>query len=90
MQQYGKRIKSKLEKMLRETSEGGLFALSPPPILNRVKNEFTDSRSAKTIKKEKDRFHCFIACSVEVICSVTVIKLENMFGDIQMFLPTEK
>ena len=69
--------------MLRETSRG-LFALSPPPILNRVKNELTDSRPVKTIKKEKDRFHCFIASRAEVIRIVTVIILEDMFGDIKI------
>ena len=62
----------------------GLFPLFPPPILNRVKNGLTDFRPAKTIKKEKDRFHCFIVSSVEVTCIVTVIILENMFGDIKI------
>ena len=52
---------------------------SLPPILNRVESELRDLRSVKTIKKKKYRFHCFIACSVEVTCIVTVIVLENMF-----------
>ena len=34
---------------------GVLFARSPPPILNRVKNDLADSRPVKTIKKEKYR-----------------------------------
>ena len=62
---------------------GNLFALPPPPILNRVKNELADSRPVKTIKKEKYRFHYFIACSVEVTCIVTVIILENIFWNIK-------
>ena len=52
-------------------------------ILNRVKNDLADSRQ-KTIKKVKYRFHCFIVCSVEVTCIVTVIILENTFGDIKI------
>ena len=59
----GRRLKLNLRKCW-EKLVGGLFALSPPPILNRVKNELADSRPMKTIKKEKDSFHCFIVCSV--------------------------
>ena len=59
----GRRLKLKLRKCWGKLV-GGLFALSPPPILNRVRNELADSRPVKTIKKEKDRFHCFTVCSV--------------------------
>ena len=59
----GRRLKLKLRKCWGKLV-GDLFALSPSPILNRVKNESADSRPVKTIKKEKDRFHCFIVCSV--------------------------
>ena len=41
------------------------------------------TRPVKTIKKEIYMIHCFIACSVEVICIVTVIILENMFWNIK-------
>ena len=39
----------------------------------------------KIIKKEKYRFHCFIAFSLEVtiVSIVTVIILGNMFGNIK-------
>ena len=66
---------------------GELFALSPPPVLNGVKNELTDSRPVKSIKQERDRFHCFIASSVEVTCIATVIMLENMFGNLKSEAP---
>ena len=69
-------------KVLQETS-GKSFCTPPPPILNRAKGKLTDSRSVKTIKKEKYRFHWFIDYIVEVICIVTVIILENMFGNIK-------
>ena len=62
---------------------GNRFALPLSTILNRVKNYFADSCPMKTIKKEKYRFHYFIACSVEVTCIVTVIILENMFWNIK-------
>ena len=62
----------------------------PHPILNRFKNELADPRPVKTIKKEKDRFYCIFACSVEVTCAVTIIMLENIFGNIKMLLPTRK
>ena len=49
-------LKLKSQKVFRENSrEGVLFARSPPPILNRVKNDLADSRPVKTIKKEKYR-----------------------------------
>ena len=34
--------------------------------------------------KGKSRFRCFIACSVKVTCIVTIIVLENMFGNIKI------
>ena len=68
--------------MLRETSRE-TFCAPALPILNRVESEFTDSRPVKTIKKDKYRFPCFIACSVDVTCIVTVIILENMFWNIK-------
>ena len=37
----------------------------------------------KTIKKEKYRFHYFIACCEEVTSIVTIIILENMFWNIK-------
>ena len=67
---------------------GNLFALPPPAILNRVQNELTHARPVKTTEKEKYMINCFIACSVEVTCIVTVITLENMFCNIKS--PTEK
>ena len=62
----------------------GLFALFPPPILNRVKNELTDSCPLKTSKKEKCRFHSFTVCSVKVTSIVSVIIPENMFGNFKI------
>ena len=67
---------------MQETSEES-FCTPPSPIPNKAKYKLTDSRSAKTIKKDKYRFHWFIDCSVEVTCIVTVIILENMFGNIK-------
>ena len=80
LQQYAKGLKLKLKKCWWKLV-GGLFALSSSPILNRVKNELTDARPEKIIKKERNRFHCYIACSVEVICIAILIALENMFVD---------
>ena len=37
----------------------------------------------KTIKKEKYRFHYFIACSEEETCIVTIFILENVFWNIK-------
>ena len=82
LQLSGKMIKTKSQKCLGKLA-GKLFALPPSPILNRVESELKDSRPVKTIKKEKYRFHYFIACSVEVTCIVTAIKLENMFWNIK-------
>ena len=82
LQLCGKMIKTKAQKCWEKLA-GNLFALPPPPILNRVKNELADSRPVKTIKKEKYRFHYFIACSVKVTCIVTLIILENMFWNIK-------
>ena len=65
-----------------------LFALPPPPILNRVKNELADSRPVKSIKKKKYRLNYFIACREEVTNIVTIIILENMFGNIKSTLFT--
>ena len=47
-----------------------------------------DPRTVKTIKKEKYRFHYFIACSEEVTCIVTIIILENMFWNIESVVLT--
>ena len=58
----------------------------PPPVLNRVESELKHSSPVKTIKKEKDSFHCFIDCSKELICFITAIILENMFGNIKSAL----
>ena len=82
LQLCGKVIKSKCQKC-RGKLVGNLFALPPPSILNRVKNELRDSHPVETIKKEKYRFHYFIACSVKVTCIVTLIILENMFWNIK-------
>ena len=75
-------IKTKSQKCLGKLA-GKLFALPPSPILNSVESKLKDSRPVKTIKKEKYRFHYFIACSVEVTCIVTAIMLENMFWNIK-------
>ena len=75
-------IKTKSQKWWEKLA-GNLFALPPPPILNRFKHEFADSRPVKTIKKEKYRFHYLIACSEEVTYIVTIIILENMFWNIK-------
>ena len=57
--------------------------LPPPPILNRIQNELKHSHPMKTIKKQEYVIHCFIACSVEVTCIVTVIILVNTFWNIK-------
>ena len=75
-------IKSKGQKCWRKLA-GNLFALPPPLILNKVKNELADSHPLKTIKKEKYRFYYFIPCSEDVTCIVTIIILENMFWSIK-------
>ena len=80
-------IKTKSQKCLGKLA-GKLFALPPSPILNRVESKLKDSRPVKTIKKEKYRFHYFIACSVEVTCIVTAIMLENMFWNIKSAVST--
>ena len=80
-------IKTKSQKCLGKLA-GKRFALLPSPILNRVESELKDSRPVKTIKKEKYRFHYFIACSVEVTCIVTAIMLENMFWNIKSAVST--
>ena len=82
LHQYGKKFKTKIQKVLRKTSRD-LFPRSRPPILNKVKNELTEFCPVKTIKKKKYRFHCFITCSVEVTCFITTITLLNMFGNIK-------
>ena len=48
-----------------------------------LKNELADPLPVKTIKKEKYRFHYFIASSDELTCIVTIIILENMFWNIK-------
>ena len=68
--------------MLRETSRQP-FCTPPAPFLNRVESELKETRSMKTIKNGKYRFHYFIACSVKVSCIVTAIMLENMFWNIK-------
>ena len=78
----GKVIKTKRQKCWWKLS-GNPFALSPPPILNKLESKLKDSPTVKTVKKQKYRFHYFIACSVEVTCIVTAIKLENMFWNIK-------
>ena len=80
LQLCGRIIKIKCQKCWGKLA-GNLSTLLLPPILNRVKNELADSRPVKTIKKEKYRFHYFIACSEEVTCIVTIIILVNMFWD---------
>ena len=77
-----KGLKVKVRKCYGKQARN-LVALPPPPILNRLKSELTDSRPVKTIKKKKYRFYCLIDCSVEVTCIVTVIILENEFGNIK-------
>ena len=72
-------MKTKSQKVLR-----GILHSPRPLNLNSVKKDLADSRPVKTIKKEKYRFHYFIVCSVEVTCIVTVIILENTFGDIKI------
>ena len=67
-------IKTKGQKLWKKLARN-LFALPPPPILNRFKNELADSHPAKTITKQKYRFHYFIACCEEVTCIVTIIIL---------------
>ena len=64
-----KRWKLKVENCWGEL-EGGLH-FPHPPILN-------------SVKKEKYRFHYLIACSAELSCTVTVIMLENTFGNIKI------
>ena len=82
LQKRGKRIQTKSQKVLRGTSRRS-FCIPPPPILYRFKNELTDYRLVKTIKKEKYRFHCFIACSVEVTSIVNVIILKICSGTLK-------
>ena len=77
-----KRLKLKVTSVERNWW-GTFLPYSPLPILNRVESELKDSSPVKTIKKEKFRFHCFIACSVEVTCFSTAILLENTFGNIK-------
>ena len=67
---------------MQETSEES-FCTPPSPILNKAKYKLTDSRSVKTIKKDKYRFHWFIDCSVEVTCIVTVTILKKMCRNIK-------
>ena len=82
LQQCGKKMKTKSQKVLREL-EGVFLHFDPPPILNCVKNNLADSCPVKTIKKERYRFPYLIACSVELTCVVSVIILKNTFGKIK-------
>ena len=52
-------------------------------MLNMVESEFKDSRPVKTIRKEKYRFHCVIACNVEVSCFISAIILDKIFENIK-------
>ena len=56
----------------------------PLPILNSIKNDLADSRPVKNIKKETYSFNYLIACGVELTCIVTIIILENTFGNIKI------
>ena len=78
-------IKTKGQKCWGKLVENllNLFALPPPPILNRVKNELADSCPVKSIKKKKYRLNYFIAYREEVTYIVTIIILENMFWNIK-------
>ena len=74
------------EKRIKTKSVAGkqpFLHFPPPPIPNRAKGKFTDSRSVKTIKKEKHTIHWLIDCNVEITCIPTVTVLENMFGNIK-------
>ena len=66
-----KRWKLKAEKFWGKLEGGEGFHFPPAPILN-------------SVKKEKYRFHYLIACSAELSCTVTVIMLENTFGNIKI------
>ena len=79
-----KRLKLKVKKCCGKLEGGGGLPFPPPRILNSVKNDLADSRPVKTIKKGKYRFHCLITCSVELTCIVTVMILENTFGNIKI------
>ena len=73
-------------KSVEANYQGTFLHFPPPPVLNRVESELKHSPPVKTIKKEKDSFHCFIDCSKELICFITAIILENMFGNIKSAL----
>ena len=75
-------------KSVEANYQGTFLHFPPPPILNRVESELKHSPPVKTIKKEKDSFHCFIDCSKGLICFITAIILENMFGNIKSALFT--
>ena len=80
-----KRLKLNV-KSVEANYQGTFLHFPPPPVLNRVESELKHSPPVKTIKKEKDSFHCFIDCSKELICFITAIILENMFGNIKSAL----
>ena len=82
-----KRLKLNV-KSVEANYQGTFLHFPPPPILNRIESELEHSLPVKTIKKEKDSFHCFIDCSKESICFITAIILENMFGNIKLALFT--
>ena len=80
-----KRLKLNV-KSVEANYQGTFLHFPPPPVLNRVESELKHSPPVKTIKKEKDSFHCFIDCSKGLICFITAIILENMFGNIKSAL----
>ena len=79
-----KRLRLKVKKCWGKL-EGGLFALPPPPILNSVKNDLADSRSVKTI--EKERYNNTISLSRhEQVCLIG-LRFERYFSHHRVFVP---
>ena len=77
-----KRLKVKV-KSVEGNYQRTFLHFPPPPILNKVESDLIDFRPVKTIKKKKCKFHCLINCSVKVTYFITIIILENMFGNIK-------